>query len=197
MKKFNFRQIKIKKVKLEDISDQTLLQSLYITQGVILSVGIILIMMQRQSLLELFSIGEWSSILVWGIGLAAVVVAANGLVARLAPEDILDDGGVNDRIFRRRHVLHIAVLSLIVAVCEELLFRGAIQYWLGPYWTSIVFAAIHLRYLRHWLLTGFVFSSSYALGWIYVRTGTLWTPILAHFLIDFILGCLLRYRREK
>jgi membrane protease YdiL (CAAX protease family) len=106
-------------------------------------------------------------------------------------------GGVNDRIFRSRAVWHIAVISLVVAICEELLFRGAIQHAIGPYWTSIVFAAIHVRYLRHWIPTGLVFSISYGLGFIYEESGTLWAPIIAHFAIDFIMGLIIRFRRES
>jgi len=50
--------------------------------------------------------------------------------------------------------------------------------------------------LQHWLMTGLVFGISYGLGWIYIQTGSLWTPIAAHFIIDFVMGCLLRYRRK-
>jgi membrane protease YdiL (CAAX protease family) len=88
-------------------------------------------------------------------------------------------------------------MSFGVAFCEELLFRGAIQHAWGAYWTSVLFAAIHIRYLRHWLMTGLVFCISYGLGWVYVRTGTLWTPVIAHFLVDFVMGCIIRYRKES
>jgi membrane protease YdiL (CAAX protease family) len=196
MKKFNFRNIKIKKVKLEDISDQTLFLNLYITQGITLLLGIVIILFQRQPLFQIFKMTNWVEVITWGVGLAALIILANWVVAKLVPEDILDDGGINERLFGSRNVLQIALLSFVVALCEEILFRGAIQYKLGPYWTSIVFAAIHIRYLKHWIMTGFVFGSSYALGWIYVQTGTLWAPIIAHFLIDFILGCMIRYRKE-
>src|SRR5690606_2987972 len=113
------------------------------------------------------------------------------------PEEYQDDGGVNDRIFANRPIWHIALISLVVAFCEELLFRGAIQFAIGPYWTSIVFATIHVRYLKHWIPTGLVFSISYGLGWIYIQTGSIWAPIIAHFVFDFVMGLLLKYRRES
>jgi membrane protease YdiL (CAAX protease family) len=196
MKKFDFRNIKIKKIKLEDISDQTLFLNLYITQIATLLIGVIIILFQEQSLLEALKVTDGIKVLLWGSGLAVVIIAANWGVAKVVPEDILDDGGINERLFGSRSLMQIALLSLLVAICEELLFRGAIQYILGPYWTSILFAAIHVRYLKHWVMTGFVFGSSYALGWVYVQTDTLWTPILAHFLIDFILGCMIRFRKD-
>lgn len=107
----------------------------------------------------------------------------------------MDDGGINEMLFRNRPVWHIAIICVIVSVCEELLFRGAIQHGLGPYWTSIIFALIHVRYLRHWIPTGWVFLSSYALGYIYIQAGTLWAPIVCHFLIDFISGLVIKFRR--
>ncbi len=109
----------------------------------------------------------------------------------------MDDGGINEMIFKNRPLWHIIIITLMVGICEELLFRGAIQYAFGPYWTSILFAAIHFRYLRHWIPTGWVFVSSYALGYIYIESGTLWAPILCHFMIDLISGLIISLRREK
>jgi hypothetical protein len=125
-----------------------------------------------------------------------IVLLFDVLVSRWVPEEVTDDGGVNEKMFRRRPLWHIVLLSLIVALCEETLFRGAVQHAWGAYWTSILFAAIHFRYLRHWLMTGLVFGISYGLGWIYNYTGTLWTPVLAHFAIDFVMGCIIRYGKE-
>jgi membrane protease YdiL (CAAX protease family) len=126
-----------------------------------------------------------------------VVLGIDLLISRWVPKEVTDDGGINQMLFGNRPVWQIAALSLVVAVCEEVLFRGAIQYAWGPYWTSILFAAIHIRYLQHWLMTGMVFGISYGLGWIYEQTGSLWTPIAAHFVIDFAMGCILRFSKEE
>lgn len=197
MKKFRFREFKLKPMDINDMDDRLLMLNLYLTQGLTLLIGLILIAIQRINPLSLFSFLQWKSALLWGSGYAAAVLAVDLLVSRWVPEDVTDDGGVNDRLFGKRSVLQIALLSFIVSICEEILFRGAIQHAWGPYWTSILFAAIHVRYLRHWLMTGLVFSISYGLGWIYDITGTLWAPITAHFLIDLSMGLILRFRREK
>jgi uncharacterized protein len=42
--------------------------------------------------------------------------------------------------------LGIATIALSAGICEELLFRGALQPRLGVLWTSLVFAAIHTQY---------------------------------------------------
>ncbi len=197
MKKFNWKNIKIRKVSIHDIDDRLLLINLYVTQAVTLFIGIILIVFQSRNPFLLFAPFQNGSPLLWGAAFAALVLVVDLTVSKFVPDDLVDDGGVNERIFRSRPLWHIAVLSAVVAICEELLFRGAIQHAIGPYWTSILFAAIHVRYLQHWLMTGMVFSISYGLGWIYDQTGTLWTVIIAHFLIDFIMGCIIRYRREE
>ncbi|MCA0754450.1 CPBP family intramembrane metalloprotease [Paenibacillus sp. N4] len=197
MKKFDIRNIRIRKVTVDELDDRMLLINLYATQALTLIIGFIWLLFQRQNVFRLFSPPQEPGFIWWGIGLAGAVIAVDLLIARWVPEEAGDDGGVNDRIFRTRPVWHIALISLVVAVCEELLFRGALQHAIGPYWTSIVFAAIHVRYLKHWIPTGLVFSISYGLGWIYIQSGTILAPVIAHFLIDFIMGLIIRFRRES
>jgi membrane protease YdiL (CAAX protease family) len=151
---------------------------------------------QKPSFRHIFSIEQGIYILIWGAAFAVAVLLVDILISNWVPPEVTDDGGINELIFKNRPLWHIIVLSFVVAFCEEWLFRGAIQASWGPYWTSILFAAIHIRYLQHWLMTGLVFGISYGLGWIYIQTGSLWTPIAAHFMIDLIMGCIIRYRRE-
>ncbi|ALS27732.1 abortive infection protein [Paenibacillus sp. 32O-W] len=197
MKKFDIRNIRIRKVSVDDLDDRLLLINLYATQAITLIIGLIWIFFQGRNPLNLLQFFDDPIVLLWGAGFAAAVIAADLLISRWVPDEASDDGGVNERLFRNRPLWHIILMSFIVAVCEEMLFRGAIQHSFGPYWTSIIFAAIHVRYLRHWIPTGLVFSISYGLGWIYIQTGTLWAPIMAHFLIDAVMGLIIRYRRES
>ncbi len=198
MKKFDFKNIRFGKVDMSELNDRTLLLNLYITQLLTLIIGIIILFFQsNHKILSMFTIhGGWK-ILIWGSLFALLVLGIDVLISRWVPKEVSDDGGINQMLFGNRPVWHIALISLIVAICEEVLFRGAIQHAWGPYWTSILFAAIHIRYLQHWLMTGMVFSISYGLGWIYLQTGSLWTPIIAHFIIDFVMGCILRYSKEE
>ncbi|ULL15534.1 CPBP family intramembrane metalloprotease [Paenibacillus sp. H1-7] len=196
MKKFDFKPFKFRKLSIDEMDDRFLLINLYVTQLIVLLLGVIIMLFQKPSLSAMFSIkgGYW--ILLWGAAYAAAVLIVDILISRWVPPEVTDDGGINDMLFKNRPLWHIAVMSFIVAFCEELLFRGAVQAAWGPYWTSILFAAIHIRYLQHWLMTGLVFGISYGLGWIYIQSGSLWAPIAAHFVIDFVMGCIIRYRRE-
>lgn len=194
MKKF---KIRVKRIEAHQLNDRLLLINLYLTQALTLITGLIWIFFQKRNPFELFAIPQNAAFIYWGLGLAATMLAVDFIMSRFVSEESIDDGGINEMLFRKRPVWHIFVIALVVSICEELLFRGAIQHAFGPYWTSILFALIHVRYLKHWLPTAWVFLSSYGLGYVYIHTGTIWAPILCHFLIDFISGMLIRFRRTE
>ncbi|MBN3527663.1 CPBP family intramembrane glutamic endopeptidase [Paenibacillus apiarius] len=194
--KQKWKNFKSRQVNVQDLDDRILLINLYLTQAITLAIGMVWIWLQGRNPFKLLSLPEGWTWLWWGGGLAVLVVLADIAISRFVPDELNDDGGVNEKLFRKRPVWHIFAISFIVGVCEEMLFRGAAQHAFGPYWTSIMFAAIHVRYLRHWLPTLMVFLISYALGTVYEWTGTLWAPIMAHFVIDLIMGLIIRFRRE-
>ncbi|KOP63867.1 abortive infection protein [Bacillus sp. FJAT-18019] len=194
MKKF---KIRVKRIEAHQLNDRLLLINLYLTQALTLITGLIWILFQKRNPFGLFVIPQDIEFVYWGLGLAGTMLVVDFVLSRFVSEDSMDDGGINEMLFRKRPVWHIFVIALMVSICEELLFRGAIQHAFGPYWTSILFALIHVRYLKHWLPTGWVFLSSYGLGYVYIHTGTIWAPILCHFLIDFISGMLIRFRRKE
>ena len=82
--------------------------------------------------------------------------------------------------------LKIIVLCLLPAVCEEIFFRGFCLVSLarrfgapaGIAGSALLFAALHANvwYLHLYFLLGIL------LGVIFWRSGTLWAPILAHFI---------------
>ncbi|MFD2332174.1 CPBP family intramembrane glutamic endopeptidase [Cohnella sp. GCM10020058] len=197
MPKFDIKNIKLRKVTVDELSDKMLLVNLYATQALTFIIGLAWVFFQGQNILEIFSVQGSYNFLYWAAGLAALVVAFDIGISRWIPDEAKDDGGVNERIFKNRPLWHIVLLCAVVSICEELLFRGAIQHSFGPYWTSIIFAAIHVRYLRHWIPTGMVFAISYGLGLLLTHTGTIWAPIFTHFLVDLTMGIIIRYRREE
>lgn len=151
--------------------------------------------MQKRNPFDILNFPNSVNFVYWGLGLAGIMLIVDFILTYIVPEESMDDGGINQLLFGNRPLWHIVVIAAVVSVCEELLFRGAIQHGLGPYWTSILFAVIHVRYLRHWIPTGWVFLSSYGLGYIYIHSGTIWAPILCHFFIDLFSGLVIRYRR--
>lgn len=85
------------------------------------------------------------------------------------------------------YLLNIILIGILPAVCEEFMFRGAIQRTLGrifsnPHvaiWLSaFVFSAIHLQF--YGFLPRFLLGAGF--GYIYFWTKSLWYTIFAHFL---------------
>lgn len=86
------------------------------------------------------------------------------------------------------------VSQLVVSTCagvgEELLFRGALQHWLGIPATAVLFVALH-GYLdprdRRILAYGaFMTAAMLLFGWQASRHGLI-APVIAHIVIDTVL----------
>lgn len=81
----------------------------------------------------------------------------------------------------------IVILALASSIGEELLFRGALLPWLGPWWQAVVFALLHVgpskRFLP-WTLSALALGIGF--GWLAVWTTNLGAPIAAHFMINFL-----------
>lgn len=87
--------------------------------------------------------------------------------------------------------------ALIVPVMEELFWRSFVMRWIdNPKFLSVKPAAVSLRAL---LLSSLVFgvehdlwlagiAAGLAYGWLYMRSGNLWPPILAHGVTNLLLG---------
>lgn len=85
------------------------------------------------------------------------------------------------------YLLNLALIGILPAVCEELMFRGAIQRSLGRIFRNphvaiwlcaFVFSAIHIQF--YGFLPRFLLGAGF--GYIYFWTRSLWYSIFAHFL---------------
>ena len=87
--------------------------------------------------------------------------------------------------------------SLLVPVMEELFWRSFLMRWVqSPQFESVVPQRVGLKAI---VLSTFVFMLAHTLwlaaiiaglayAWLYVRTGKLWVPILAHAVTNGVLG---------
>lgn len=120
-------------------------------------------------------------------GLAVVLIDL--ILMSILPGKYYDDGGINTKLFSGMPYWKIAVVAFIVAVSEELLFRGILQTKFGLIIASIIFALIHVRYWAHWFLIVNIILLSFWIGIVYEWSGHQLLPVMAmHFTIDFLLG---------
>jgi len=84
-------------------------------------------------------------------------------------------------------LLNLVMIAVLPAIGEELLFRGVVQKLMHQWFrnvhaaiiiTAVIFSALHLQFYGFLprTLLGIMF------GYLFVITGSLWVPILAHFI---------------
>ncbi len=178
---------------IQSLSDKELLLNLYLSQFLMVALALVASRLLFGSWLYPFTLITFSfEAVLYGLLIALAVVLVEFFFVWLLPASWFDDGGVNDRMFRNRSVWHILVISLVVGISEEILFRGVLQTSFGIVFASIVFALIHFRYLQQPFLFCFTVLLSFLLGGVFIWTGNLLTVIVAHFFIDALLGLAIR-----
>jgi hypothetical protein len=90
-------------------------------------------------------------------------------------------------ILRGASSLDVAVLALASGTAEELLFRGALQPWLGVTVASIAFGLVHVGPSRtFWPWTLWALLMGFVLGLLTWATGSLLGAIVAHVSINWV-----------
>ena len=185
---------------LKSISNETLILNVWLTQAIVVVVSLILgfiLFDDWASFWSLFQFADWR-ILTIGLTAGIGIVLLDFVLMKVLPESFYDDGGINLRIFRSISIPHIIILSLAVAVCEELLFRGVIQTNTNIWIASLIFALVHYRYLFNLFLFCNVTLLSFFIGFLYDQTGNLVVTITVHFIIDCLLGIYMNtYRKQR
>lgn len=183
---------------ISKMSYRDLLMNLFASQLLFVTLGIGLSYLLFDSLTEWTELISWSprEFILFGFLPGIAVVILDLLLMKVMPEEQYDDGGLNTRLFTEAPVIHIFFIALIVAVCEEILFRGLLQTTFGIYVASFLFAFMHFRYIRKPVLFFFVLILSFSLGFLYMWTGNLLVPIVMHFTIDFTLGLIIHMKKK-
>ncbi|PKG24150.1 CPBP family intramembrane glutamic endopeptidase [Niallia nealsonii] len=179
---------------IKELSEKQLIKHLYLTQLLLLTIAFILhtFIFKSSTLKELFIVDVNEMWLGFAAGVAVVIFDV--ILMKCLPAEYNDDGGLNHRIFSARNPLHIAFIAFVVAFVEELLFRGILQTHLGLWISSIIFAVIHYRYLFNWFLFANIIILSLIIGVLFEWTENILVTIIMHFMIDFLLGIIIRYQ---
>src|SRR5690625_804911 len=179
---------------IHSISTKEVRKALYISQFLFIILSIIL----RFFLFDIMS--DWitlfkfdaKQIIYFGIIPAVIIVFFELILYRYVPKHHFDDGGINEKFFKNQTTPHILLIAFIVAISEELLFRGVVQTTFGYIFASSLFAIIHYRYLRKLLLFTLIVFISFFIGFLFEKTGNLLVTIVFHFIVDFLLGMYIR-----
>ena len=181
---------------VRQLSSDELKKSVLYTQLLLFSLSIVLSLFFFESFtnwFELFKINT-KEILYYGIIPASLIIIIDIFLDMVIPSRFLDDGGINENLFSEQSIFSIFIIAAVVAISEELLFRGVIQTTFGYLFASSLFAIIHIRYLTKPILLLSIIGVSFYIGYLFEVTQNLSVTIVAHFLIDFILGLLMKYK---
>jgi membrane protease YdiL (CAAX protease family) len=180
---------------IKSLSDREIMLNSLATQLLLFSISIILGIILFDSFTEFLELFQWNDDMLWKLGLTAGigVVLLDFVLMRVLPPSYYDDGGLNERLFQHKSIMMIACIAFLAAVSEEILFRGVIQTHFGLVISSLIFALIHYRYLFNWFLFTNVVALSFLIGYIYLVSGNLLVTIFMHFIIDFLLGLIIRF----
>lgn len=183
---------------IKQLSDHELKIQLVLSQSLLIFLSIILSYVLFDSLIDWFDYLKLSyfDILIYGVIPGLLIVTIDLVCMNILPKRLFDDGGINDRIFHNRSVADIFFLTLLVAIAEELLFRGVLQTSFGYLIASGLFVLVHFRYLKKPILLLSIILVSFYIGYIFVLTENLLVTITAHFVVDFIFGLVIRFRKR-
>ncbi|HLR60613.1 MAG TPA: CPBP family intramembrane glutamic endopeptidase [Pseudogracilibacillus sp.] len=181
---------------VKQLSSAELKKSVLYTQLILFGLSLILSLFLFNTFTDWFNLFKlnMSEIFYYGVIPAIIVVLINIILDGFIPKHYLDDGGINEKLFSGQSIFSIFIIAATVAIAEELLFRGVIQSSYGYVFASSLFALIHIRYLKKPVLLVAVVGMSFYIGYLYEITHNLNVTITAHFLIDFILGLLIKYK---
>lgn len=182
---------------IKQLSDRELNINLLLSQGIFLGIALLLSLFLFDRFSDWTTLFNWDiqEVIYFGVLPAIFIVGVDLLLVRLLPESAFDDGGINERIFANKSISFIFGISLLVAISEEILFRGVIQSTLGYIPASIIFAVVHFRYLRKPVLFMSTLGVSLLIGYLFLITGNLFVPITLHFIVDFLLGLFIRFKK--
>lgn len=183
---------------VKQLTDYELKKSLYMSQLLILSLALIASVFLFDDLTDwtkYFNL-DFKEIVNLGFVSGIAIVVLDLLLMAIFPKRFYDDGGINERIFKSLSVGEIFFVCIIIALSEELLFRGVLQTTFGYIVASIIFTLVHIRYLSKPVLLISVLLVSFFIGYLFEITGNLYVTMFAHFTIDFILGMIIHFQKK-
>lgn len=135
-----------------------------------------------------------------GLGLAAVIVLASGIIYRLWPAYRHSADAYLELVIKPLVWPDLIWLGLLPGLSEELLFRGIMLPALGLNLTavivsSLVFGVLHLSGLQQWPYVIWATIVGFALGYTALVTGNLMVPIVAHIVTNLVSSSLWKFNQ--
>jgi membrane protease YdiL (CAAX protease family) len=100
-------------------------------------------------------------------------------IRRLIEEDV-------SQIFKHVNLVAVVLIAIVSGVAEELFFRGVLQAQIGIWLTSVIFGLAHIWKKTAVLYGIYATIIGLLFGGMYMWSGSLWVPMLAHVVNNFV-----------
>ncbi|MCO7126744.1 CPBP family intramembrane metalloprotease [Sporolactobacillus shoreicorticis] len=165
-------------------SNAELRRALYVSQGLLLLLSVVFILMFPASFLPTkWYVFGWMDLMI-GVCFGMVMVVLQAMIEHILPRAWFDDKGIDEQLFHAFPLPVLALIMVAVSLIEETLFRGILQHLLGYAAASLIFAFVHVRYVTKPALLAITLALSFGLGFLFIQTNSLTAPIIAHFTMD-------------
>jgi CAAX prenyl protease-like protein len=145
---------------------------------------------------------DWLLALAVGAGIFLLWINLDQPWASIGESTGFDPRKATGKIDYALAAIRIAGASLVVPVMEELFWRSFIMRWteqtefrsLPPQavaWRGLLVSSVLFGFEHNLWLAGILAGLAY--GLLYRRSGNLWSPIIAHAVTNFLLGCWVLY----
>ncbi len=183
---------------IKQMTDKELKKQVILSQLIFITIGVILSVFLFEKMSDWLLYFNWNPIEIFYYGAISglIIVGIDLIIMYIFPERYYDDGGINEKLFKNLSIADIFCVTLIIVVSEEILFRGLVQTTFGYVFASVLFALMHIRYLKKPVLLISVLLISFYIGYLFELTGNLYVTITSHFVVDFLLGLLIVFRNR-
>ncbi|MFB5663427.1 lysostaphin resistance A-like protein [Alteribacillus sp. HJP-4] len=182
------------------------LQAVWKSFGLFVLVGILIILMfynegRIEHLLDVWSIDNFVLFASTGLIIGGLFASFTIAVYKMTELQLPDNDYtriIKDLLHKKFGIMTIAVGA---SVAEEVLFRaallGVLALYIGEvpalFLVALIFMALHIPQYKGSLLIHFiVFFMGVVLGLLFLWTGTLWAPIIAHGVYNAIIAVLMK-----
>lgn len=182
---------------IKQLTNKQLRQQLFLSQGIFVLISLVTSFILFDEMKHWYYLFAWDidAIMYYGVLPALILVVIEVILSYFIDPIHMDDGGINEKVFKDANVPMIFLIAIVVAIAEESLFRGVLQTTFGYIFASSIFVLVHFRYLKKPLLLGFLIFTSFFIGYIYLVTENLLVTITFHFLVDFLLGIFIKFKK--
>lgn len=134
-------------------------------------------------------------------GIASIALLLFGVVLTfIIPSNYIDD---TNKTYQDGTLSSLIIFMFLVALFEELLFRGIIQnlffvytghQWVAILSTTVLFLVFHIQYFKKPMMLLNITIPSLVFGWVYFKTNNLLVPVFVHSIMNLGTTIMFKYK---